>query len=60
MFKEVKANVKDFVEKQKREREQRKTDRDRHIAALCIQAGYILLNFSAYRNIGVVIHRDRS
>ncbi|KAM3177720.1 hypothetical protein ACTXT7_003991 [Hymenolepis weldensis] len=37
MFKEVKPTVKDFVEKQKREREQRKTDRDRQNAALRIQ-----------------------
>ncbi|VDN97627.1 unnamed protein product [Rodentolepis nana] len=37
MFKEVKPDVKAFVEKQKREREQRKTDRDRQNATLRIQ-----------------------
>ncbi|KAL5970102.1 Ubiquitin-protein ligase E3B [Taenia solium] len=37
MFAEVKPNVKDFVEKQKRDREQRKSERGRRNAALCIQ-----------------------
>lgn len=41
MFSEIKPNVKDFVEKQKREREQRKTERERQCAALTIQVIFI-------------------
>lgn len=40
MFTDVKSNVKGFVEKQKRERENRRSERDRQNAAIIIQVSH--------------------
>ncbi|KAH9285980.1 Ubiquitin-protein ligase E3B [Echinococcus granulosus] len=56
MFAEVKPSVKDFVEKQKRDREQRKGERERRNAALCIQRYW--RGYNSRKHLAEVLRAD--
>lgn len=61
MFADVKSNVKDFVEKQKRDREHRRALQDRTKAALIIQVFDLIICLSHYmlnRSSGVGLYHD--